>query len=79
MWRFTGKTMAYHNIEMRLKVADFTSYLLPGTLGVIAFNDIGRVWTPGENSTDWHDGYGGGIYFLPAQLITVQWVVGFSK
>jgi hypothetical protein len=78
-WRFTGKTMAYHNIELRLKLADYTSYLLPGTLGVIAFNDIGRVWTPGENSSAWHDGYGGGIYFLPAQLITVQGVVGFSK
>jgi hypothetical protein len=77
-WRFTGKTMAYHNLELRLKLADFTSYLLPGTLGVIGFNDVGRVWTPGENSSTWHDGYGGGLYFLPAQLIIVQAVVGFS-
>lgn len=77
-WRFTGKTMAYHNIEFRLKLADYTSYLLPGTLGIIGFNDIGRVWTPGESSSTWHDGYGGGIYFLPAQLISIQAVVGFS-
>lgn len=78
-WRFTGKSMAYHNLELRLKLADFTSYLLPGTLGLIGFNDVGRVWSPGENSSAWHDGYGGGFYFLPAQLVLVEGVVGFSK
>ena len=77
--RFTGKSMAFNNIEVRLKLFDFASYLLPGTLGVIGFNDIGRVWTPGETSAQWHNGYGGGIYFLPAQLILIQGVVGFSK
>ncbi|QKJ30912.1 hypothetical protein HQ865_14520 [Mucilaginibacter mali] len=78
-WRFTGKSMAYHNIEFRLKLADYTSYLLPGTLGLIAFNDIGRVWSPGENSSQWHDGYGGGLYFLPGGLFLIQGTVGFSK
>lgn len=78
-WRFTGKSMAYDNLELRLKLFDFASYLLPGTLGLIGFNDIGRVWTPGESSSQWHDGYGGGFYFLPAQLIIIQGVVGFSK
>ena len=29
-------------LEMRLKLFDFNSYLLPGTVGLIAFNDIGR-------------------------------------
>lgn len=77
--RFTGKTMAYENFEVRIKLLDFASYLLPGTLGIVGFNDVGRVWTPGESSDKWHDGYGGGIYFLPAQLFFVQGVVGFSK
>jgi hypothetical protein len=79
LWRFTGKSMAYNNLELRLKLLDFTSYLLPGTLGLVAFNDVGRVWSPDESSQTWHDGYGGGIYFLPAQLLLVQAVVGFSK
>jgi len=79
LWRFTGKTMAYNNLEVRLKLFDFASYLLPGTLGLVGFNDIGRVWSPGESSSQWHDGYGGGFYFLPAQLILIQAVVGFSK
>jgi hypothetical protein len=77
--RFTGKSMAFNNIELRLKLVDFASYILPGTLGLIGFNDIGRVWTPDETSSQWHDGYGGGFFFLPAQLILIQGVVGFSK
>lgn len=77
--RFTGKSMVYNNIELRLKVLDFASYLLPGTLGLVGFNDVGRVWSPGEQSSQWHIGYGGGVYFLPAQLILIQGVVGFSK
>jgi hypothetical protein len=79
LWRFTGKSVAYNNLELRLKLLDFTSYLLPGTLGLVAFNDVGRVWSPDEKSQTWHTGYGGGIYFLPAQLVLIQAVVGFSR
>jgi hypothetical protein len=77
--RFTGKTMAYNNFEVRVKLFDFTSYLLPGTVGVLGFDDVGRVWAPNETSNTWHTGYGGGIFFLPAQLVLIQGVVGFSK
>lgn len=77
--RFTGNTMAYHNLEMRLKLFHFTSYLLPGTVGLIGFNDVGRVWNPGESSSRWHHGYGTGLYISPADLIFIQGVVGFSQ
>ncbi|TWI97544.1 surface antigen-like protein [Mucilaginibacter frigoritolerans] len=79
IWRFTGKSMAYDNFEIHLKLFDFTSYITPGSVGVIGFNDVGRVWTPGESSTALHDGYGGGFYIIPAQLVLIQAVVGFSK
>ncbi|MCJ8211811.1 outer membrane protein assembly factor [Mucilaginibacter sp. RS28] len=78
-YRFTGKGMVFNNLEVRLKLLDFESYLVGGTLGVIGFNDIGRVWSQNEQSDTWHDGYGGGLYFLPAKLILIQGVVGFSK
>ena len=78
-WRFTGKTMAFNNLEVRVKIADVTSYLLPGTLGLIGFNDVGRVWAPGETSSQLHMGYGGGFFFLPGELFLVQGVMGFSK
>jgi hypothetical protein len=78
-WRFTGKTMAYNNLEMRLKVLDFNSYLFPGSVGIMGFNDVGRVWVPNESSSQWHDGYGGGIYVNPAELISIQIYKGYSR
>jgi outer membrane translocation and assembly module TamA len=77
--RFAGKTALYDNAELRIKLFDFNSYLLPGTVGLIGFNDLGRVWMPGEQSDKWHNSYGTGVYVQPAQLILIQFVVGFSK
>nr|WP_249665350.1 BamA/TamA family outer membrane protein [Mucilaginibacter sp. Bleaf8] len=71
-WRFTGKSMVYNNLEMRLKLFDFNAYVFPGSLGMTVFNDVGRVWTPGESSARWHDGYGGGLYLVPADLFLIQ-------
>jgi len=77
--RFTGTSMAYHNMDLRLKLFNFTSYLVPGTVGMIGFNDVGRVWERGESSGRWHHGYGGGLYVMPGEVILVQASVGFSK
>jgi hypothetical protein len=77
--RFTGKSMFYHNIELRAKLFDFTSYLFPGSVGVMAFNDEGRVWVPGENSKQWHHGFGGGIFIIPADLVLIQAAIARSK
>ena len=77
--RFTGKSMLYYNLDLRLKLFDFTSYIVPGSLGLLGFNDVGRVWVPGQTSSQWHHGYGGGIYIVPADLILIQAAVGFSK
>ncbi|MES2829327.1 MAG: BamA/TamA family outer membrane protein [Bacteroidota bacterium] len=77
--RFTGTTMLYHNLDLRLKLFNFTSYLVPGTIGVIGFNDFGRVWVKGEKSGTFHQGYGGGLYVMPGQVILLQAAVGFSK
>ncbi|SHN27471.1 BamA/TamA family outer membrane protein [Chitinophaga sp. CF418] len=77
--RFVGKTAVYHNFELRLKLFDFTSYLLPGSVGLVGFNDLGRVWMPNESSSRWHDGYGGGIYIIPVELFLIQAAVGISE
>ena len=77
--RFTGKTGVYYNLDLRLKLFEFSSYITPGSVGLIGFNDVGRVWEPGESSNKWHDGYGGGLYVVPAELILIQGTVGFSK
>ncbi|WDF56195.1 BamA/TamA family outer membrane protein [Mucilaginibacter sp. KACC 22063] len=77
-FRFAGRTSVYNNFEVRLKLFNFNSYLFPGTVGLIGFNDMGRVWVPGESSNKWHDGYGGGIYLIPAQALIAQVAVGGS-
>ncbi len=76
--RFAGKSMLYHNVDLRIKLFDFSSYIFPGTMGVIGFNDVGRVWMPGEKSNKWHDGFGGGLYLVPADLVLIQALFGRS-
>ncbi|MBS1663141.1 MAG: BamA/TamA family outer membrane protein [Bacteroidetes bacterium] len=64
-YRFAGDELFYHNLDLRVKLAEFQTYLFPGSLGLQFFNDIGRVWRDGEKSNEWHDGYGGGLWISP--------------
>lgn len=77
--RFTGTSMVYNNLDLRLKLFNFTSYLVPGTVGMLGFTDVGRVWEKGEHSGRWHQGYGGGLYVMPGEVILLQASVGASK
>lgn len=77
--RFTGSTMAYNDLEARVKLFDFNSYLLPGSVGIVGFNDLGRVWMPGERSARLHVGYGGGLYIVPAHSLLIEGMVGLSQ
>lgn len=77
-YRFAGDHLVYHNLEARLKLFDFRSYLFPASVGLLAFNDVGRVWLRGERSKRWHDGYGGGLYVTPASLLVITASVGIS-
>jgi hypothetical protein len=76
--RFAGQYMAYNNLEARLRLASFKNYILPGQLGIIGLYDIGRVWQKEDQSHEWHNGVGGGIYFAPAQLALFQLVFSYS-
>lgn len=70
--------MAFNNSELRLKLANFNTYLFKGAFGVLAFNDIGRVRADGEDSARWHDGYGGGIWYSPVKRAVIVGTMGFS-
>jgi hypothetical protein len=78
-YRFAGNHLVYYNLEARLKLLDFQSFLFPGSVGLLAFNDLGRVWLRGERSAVWHDGYGAGLYVTPASLLVVTATAGFSR
>ncbi len=77
--RFSGNSMAYGSLELRIKLFDSRSYILPGQVGVIVYNDAGRVWYTHENSKRWHYVAGGGLYYNPFNLVIVSGTVGFSK
>lgn len=76
--RFSGNSMAYGSLELRCRIANVQSYILPGTLGVVGFGDAGRVWARGLPSKKWHAAWGGGLYYIPYQLVIVSATTAFS-
>ncbi len=76
--RFAGKSMAYGSTELRYKLFTSKSYILPGDVGAFGFYDLGRVWQPGESSSKWHAGYGGGLYFVPYHLLMISAGLGLT-
>jgi hypothetical protein len=76
--RFYGKSMAYNNNELRWLV-NTKNYFFNGQVGLLAFYDEGRVWQPGEHSTTWHTGYGGGLILVPFNKIALTGTYCISK
>jgi outer membrane protein assembly factor BamA len=70
--RFAGGSSFYNNTEVRLKLLTFQTYLFPGSLGILGFHDVGRVWEKNEISKKWHNGYGGGVWISPVNMIVLS-------
>lgn len=77
--RFAGTSSLYSGLELRIKLFGVSSNVLPGQVGLTTFYDAGRVWLPGERSSRWHGGYGGGLYFMPFNLFVISANAGFSE
>ena len=77
--RFTGKTSVYQNSELRFRAGHFNAYFTRGSWGLLAFSDHGRVWVPEETSHTWQSSYGGGIWFLPFEKMSLTATYGVSK
>ncbi|HVV07041.1 MAG TPA: BamA/TamA family outer membrane protein [Puia sp.] len=77
-YRWAGGEALYHNIDVRIKLAEFRTYLFPGAFGMQLFNDVGRVWLAGEKSDSWHDGFGGGLWISPLKrfVLTASYAQG---
>ncbi len=76
--RYSGTSMAYGSIELKLKLFDVNSYILPGPFGITGFYDIGRVWLKGEHSKKWHSAVGAGFYFIPFNQFVISASAGIS-
>lgn len=77
--RFAGRGMLFNNSELRVKLFDFPTYIFTGSLGVLAFHDVGRVWVDNERSGRWHNGYGGGIWVAPIRRFVIVGTLAYSK
>lgn len=76
--RFTGRSRAYANTDLRLRLGELKAYIMKGSFGLVGFNDVGRVWSDGETSKTWHDGYGGGIWISPFNKFTISVSLSYS-
>jgi outer membrane protein assembly factor BamA len=59
--RFSGDASLFFNSEIRLHLGILPA-ILPGSWGVMASTETGRVWLDGEDSDRWHGTYGGGFW-----------------
>lgn len=86
--RFYGDSRFYGNMEVRLRLASFRTYLFPVQLGILGFRDFGRVWykdsegndptAQSGNSDVWHTSWGGGLWMTPFNLTVLSAEVGHS-
>jgi len=77
--RFAGQHMVYNNLEMRAKLFNYESYIVPGQFGLVGVFDIGRVWEENEYSEKWHNGVGAGIYTTAASFAVVKVIAARSS
>jgi outer membrane translocation and assembly module TamA len=78
-YRFAGQQMLYNNLEARVKVIDVKSYVLPGEFGLMGMYDVGKVWAKGYNNDKFHQGVGGGIYYIVANALPLHFVMTKSN
>ena len=78
-YRFAGTSMLYNNLELRIKLADFRTYLFPGAIGLLGFFDTGKVWVKNDPSSGWHQGFGGGLWIAPMKKIVISISYAASK
>lgn len=78
-YRFAGESSFYHQLDLRVDLFEWRNYFLPARVGLLLFNDIGRVWVDGEDSNKLHHGYGGGVYLTPFGQFAVNILLAKSE
>jgi hypothetical protein len=71
--RFTGRTVFYHNNDLRIRLLGNRKLVgIPLSIGIVPSFDYGRVWVDGEQSKKWHTSYGGGIWVAPLDFVSIS-------
>ena len=85
--RFSGRSSVFTNFDARLRLGDLNAYVTRGEFGIYGFFDNGRVWSDEEGAewhdlvdlVEWHQGYGGGIWFAPFYKLVLTTGLEFSS
>jgi hypothetical protein len=80
-YRFAGRSKVFNNTELRIRLANFKTYLFPGSLGIFGFFDTGRIWVDddGDDNDKWVSGYGGGLWISPLRRIVLTITAAVSE
>ena len=73
--RFWGRSAFYNSNELRF-ITNFRSHLMNGKIGLLVYEDQGRVWMNNDNSKTWHTSYGGGLILVPFNKIMADITYG---
>ena len=77
--RFTGKTSFVQTTDLRFNAGQFTAGFIPMSYGLYTGFDYGRVWTPGEDSSKWHNAYGAGLWVNAIEQATLHCSYFYSE
>jgi hypothetical protein len=77
-FRFAGDHLLYNNFETRVTFPNVLKRTLKGSVGILGFYDVGRVWIKNDHSGTIHHGYGGGVFLTPYNRVLLRAVAGFS-
>ncbi len=70
--RFAGKSMFYHNTDLRLKLFYWRNRIIPFEFGVMGGFDYGRVWIDREEKDAFHTGISPGFWITPFKMASVS-------
>lgn len=70
--RFLGERALAMSADMRYSFKRFKTALLPLQIGVYTGYDYGRVWLDAEDSNNWHDSVGGGLWINAVDTVAGQ-------
>ncbi len=77
--RFSGRSYLFQNTELRVKLTDIRNYIFTGDLGIFGFFDSGRVYSDVAESSEWHKGYGPGMWINFYNRFKISTAYGRSK
>lgn len=70
--RFIGNQSFFQSSDVRFSIGKIKNGLIPMSYGFFGGYDYGRVWLNNENSNQWHQSVGGGLWLNGINTITAR-------